>query len=76
MEWQPIDSAPRDGTAVLLWWPHWASRPVVGYYGFAGWDATEVIGAGPGPTHWLPLPPPPGEAPAADLPVRNARPRE
>lgn len=62
-DWQPIESAPRDGTPVLVWdkivgvlTVHWRAsewRHV--------WDSEPI----PGPeaiTHWMPLPPPP-EAP-------------
>ena len=58
--WQPIESAPRDGTEVLVY-----IRPKVfrlGWY-FApssrtqGWrdeNGKQIV-----PTHWMPLPPPP-----------------
>ena len=87
MEWQPIETAPRDGTTILVsrYNPTWGW--IVGY---ARWSETRGIGGWishgfydpPGnlglahPTHWALLPPPPGEAPAADLPVRNRRPPE
>lgn len=71
MSWQPIDTAPRDGTDVLvLLHPeiavrhgakmeicHYEDRPLLG----ETWTAqnrgfsTELAGA----THWQPLPPPP-----------------
>ena len=71
-EWQPIETAPRDGTEVLLWGGDWESeisRPypncgvLVGYsksgmiFTVAGGSHYEVwINC---PTHWMPLPDPP-----------------
>lgn len=56
-EWQPIETAPRDGTCVLLY------RPEIifsGYYGgaHAGWrhNAPTSPAMYPKPTHWMPLP--------------------
>lgn len=71
MTWQPIETAPRDGTRILAWGtlhaPGWndGERPsieitVYGYGGFAGWYAPAM--GGWEPTHWMPLP----EAPAHD----------
>jgi hypothetical protein len=59
--WQPITTAPTDGTLVLLWWPFWAKdRPTIGWFGFHGvqqWYSIDVLeGDGDPPTHWLPLP--------------------
>lgn len=54
--WQPIETAPKDGTQLLLW----SNRPTVGAYGqrYQNWFTI------PGeytcrPTHWMPLPEPP-----------------
>ncbi len=60
-EWQPIATAPTDGTNVLLWWPFWcAGRPTIGWFGYKGiqqWVAPEALdGDGDPPTHWMPLP--------------------
>lgn len=76
--WQKIETAPRDGTPILLFSP--ASRMddptniVVGKFETYGADnewwafCEEVLAdiAGriePEPTHWMPLPPPPSEQP-------------
>ena len=63
-QWQPIATAPKDGTAVLLCWPFWCPRrPTIGVFGLHGvqqWFAPETLeGDGDGPTHWMPLPAPP-----------------
>lgn len=62
--WQPIESAPKDGTEILLYCP--TSEVFVGIY-CAGWgrgwaprfydDTPDFI-----PTHWMPLPDPPSAA--------------
>ena len=62
--WQPIATAPKDGTLVMLWWPFWCpSRPVIGSFGYKNirqWVAAEALdGDGDEPTHWQPLPPAP-----------------
>lgn len=66
MQWQPIVTAPRDGTIVLLWWPHWNNlRPIIGCYHLEMWIASERLSDGPDPTHWMPLPVAPDTLPPA-----------
>lgn len=68
MEWQPIETAPRDGTHILVategtiglvWWEDYAVELYDGVgwrdHGDMGWGG--MIGAEP--THWMPLPDPP-----------------
>lgn len=59
--WQPIESAPRDGKAILLWR---ANHIFCGYYGGAnsGWrhNVRHRDKIYPEPTHWRPLPEPHG----------------
>lgn len=60
MTWKPIETAPRDGTRVLL-------ATESGYIGLAGWNSTDEIwrssmyGYVRDPKHWQPLPAPPVE---------------
>jgi Protein of unknown function (DUF551) len=68
MDWQPIETAPKDGTHILLankagvsqggWqsdMDHGADWE--GQIGMAGWWRTD--GSDWQNTHWMPLPPPP-----------------
>ena len=80
MTWQPIETAPRDGTDVLvLLHPeiaertgykveicHYEKRPLLGETWTAQNDgfSTEVAGA----THWMPLPPLPDNAEVSGRP--------
>lgn len=58
-KWQPIETAPRDGTPVLLWGP-WGEVGMWCYSHPIGWnDGYEALMHPP--THWMPLP----EAPAS-----------
>ncbi len=75
MEWRPIETAPRDGTYVLVfglrgdWWPGEGFQPrgtpevTIASCGDAKRDRWEMIEDGPVrdflPTHWMPLPAPP-----------------
>ena len=63
--WQPIKTAPKDGTRILLFWPYWRKRhAVIGFYDRDSvannkWEADCALDEGPLPTHWMPLPDPP-----------------
>lgn len=58
MEWRDIDSAPKDGTEVLV--TEVVYSPFVAYWSgtFKRWSA-EGSHDYCSPTHWMPLPPPP-----------------
>lgn len=65
MDWQPIETAPKDGSKVIL---AWGGKSVVGSYldnskkrfAWQGWTpmCNQPFPQG-APTHWMPLPPPP-----------------
>jgi hypothetical protein len=70
--WQPIETAPKDGTRILAYWPDiyghsnscqvetWFGPRGVGYEDDLCWQSPfEWGGWGSDPTHWMPLPPPP-----------------
>ena len=65
MQWQPIETAPKDGTVIILfdgksvWAGRWIGHSYYPWvaidnhiYGPRGLKAKDV-------THWMPLPPPP-----------------
>lgn len=60
-EWTPPDSAPRDGTGVIVGNTHREPRPMgLGRYNGNAWDV-KPLGGWPQPhadeiTHWMPLP--------------------
>ena len=59
-EWQPIASAPKDGRAILLWWPYWSHTPIAAKFLHGHWYSENVLSQeGDGPTHWMKLPDPP-----------------
>jgi hypothetical protein len=70
-EWRPIESAPKDGSSILVWWPDWQKRemcsnePVVAWWTGTWWQAGNYW-CDPSwalPIRWMPLPPPPKEKP-------------
>jgi hypothetical protein len=65
LEWQPIETAPKDGTIVLLVIDHgkWGEKVWTGL-----WDDGWMVIYGKArnaPTHWMPLPAPPAAIDAA-----------
>lgn len=55
-QWQPIETAPKDGFHLQLYRPE---IQFVGYFAKAGWCSTSCQVIDPPPTHWKPLPEPP-----------------
>lgn len=72
--WESIESAPRDGTEILLWRSDWLC-PVVAFweadsFGDCFWMPTEnliadAMGEIDEPSHWFKYPTPPQETRAA-----------
>jgi hypothetical protein len=69
MEWQQIDTAPTDGRAVIVgfaqrvgpWWVGEAYFDADAHRWYArGTDPMDLSDGPINPTHWMPLPPPPG----------------
>lgn len=63
-EWQPIETAPRDGTRVLLYVPPYGAMCGHNSFNLFGsmdhrWHCHSCLDRGAKPTHWMPLPPPP-----------------
>ena len=58
-EWQPIETAPKDGTPFIVWWPGGYADTMASWREYLGF-----IGFGePHATHWQPLPAPPKVTP-------------
>lgn len=58
-QWQPIESAPKDGTKILVW----NGYPSVAFWGpYSTWDDGDWHDDIDGVTHWMPILDPP-EAP-------------
>ena len=75
MKWQPIETAPKDGTSILVYPPTWKTKRAA----IAKWNPNRyaknpkgywerdddmqrvTISRGATPTHWMPLPEPPEE---------------
>ncbi len=68
-EWQPIESALRDGTFVILYVPHGEPTVSIGYYdGGPEWLFVEgdIMPSACHPLHWMPLPAAPTHGGAHD----------
>lgn len=63
-QWQPIETAPKDGRRLLLWWPEWCDEPIKGWWADGYWQCIDAV-VEEGPTHWMPLPPPPTMRPGS-----------
>lgn len=62
MRWRPIDTAPKDGTDILIF--AWGNSQIVVSYDESNamhpWRTLDGIGYHKdSPTHWMPLPEPP-----------------
>ena len=73
-DWRPIETAPKDGTSVLVAWKDWRSVDIVSWYqavdtddGQPGWMLRRghfrlgSVGADPEPSFWMPIPAKPGD---------------
>lgn len=65
MDWQPIETAPRDGTQILIVSRYRQLGIMIGRWAERNgrWAFAEVVGRNVDPTHWMPLPPPPESTP-------------
>jgi hypothetical protein len=59
-EWQPIETAPKDGTHILVQTPFGMTTAYsTGYFIWTGVFSADYDNPGIEPTHWMPLPEPP-----------------
>jgi len=64
MNWQPIETAPKDGTDLLLFYPSSdGEAPFIDVNRWLDWpremNAYSWTTGGVNPTHWMPMPEPP-----------------
>lgn len=64
-DWQPIETAPKDGTRILAWNSGWEQPTIAHWYSYPGgsnnrWDNDDGVELCP--THWMHLPPGPSNA--------------
>jgi hypothetical protein len=66
--WKPIDTAPRDGTGIILYSDGECAPPVIAQWDDMWTDGAWIVQHGSAsirlswvfnPTHWMPLPTPP-----------------
>lgn len=61
-EWQTIETAPKSGRWILVWWHDVTNAPFVAYYDGPSQAFIEAFSGGhydSQPTDWMPLPEPP-----------------
>ena len=59
-DWQPIDTAPKDGTSVIAFVPGFGMGTFVLFWMDGYWrEPANMMGLKVKPTHWMPLPSPP-----------------
>lgn len=56
MEWQPIETAPKDGRDILVMDGDWLT---IGWWSGEEWCRQDLHLSLSNPTHWMPLPEPP-----------------
>lgn len=63
MTWQPIDTAPKDGTAIMAWCICQTTGDGFFVSDLGFWEPRQLWLSGDhgpvNPTHWMPLPEPP-----------------
>jgi hypothetical protein len=62
--WQPIETAPKDGSRVVIFRANWRETVSVGHWSVTAKEWYVVNGGYPwhAPTHWAPIPPLPANA--------------
>lgn len=67
-QWQPIETAPKDGQVIIVWdgeawevtaWGKVSHVPIYGFLQVLFRDVNDIDLLNPQPTHWMPLPNPP-----------------
>jgi disulfide bond formation protein DsbB len=64
VSWQPIETAPRDGTRILLFIPGFIGDKIwTGLWANAWFTSIGKCDPDEQPSHWMPLPEPPSSLP-------------
>lgn len=58
-QWQPIETAPRDGTRILAFVPPYGAMTAHTDFFNGEWRCHSCLNREAQPTHWMPLPDPP-----------------
>ncbi len=59
MKWQPIETAPKDGTRVLVWHPEYSAPLTAQFYSDTWGIHSTLPRLFNQPTHWMLVPAPP-----------------
>lgn len=74
-DWQDISTAPKDGTHVLIFLPAdsaGGAEQLLAVWTQSGWESGDCLLHHDAPTHWHPIPAPPG----TDRPTASEQPQE
>lgn len=60
-DWKTMDTAPKDGSRIILYTPPYGAGSGNWRGSMGGWDSHFCLNLSAEPTHWQPLPKPPAK---------------